>query len=70
MIGRKTIVKDCAAILDGSVVAPETVIPPFAVFGGSPAKCVGELPECTQDLLVDATVSYYQHFVPITAAAR
>ena len=25
----------------------------------------GELPECTQDLMIDLTRGYYQHFVPV-----
>lgn len=28
-------------------------------------KPTGELPECTQDLMVDATKGFYQHFLPV-----
>ena len=45
LVGRFAIIKDCARILDGSVVAPNTVIPSFSIFAGSPATMVGELPE-------------------------
>ena len=31
---------------------------------GSPGKVVGELPECSQDMMTDFTKSYYQHFTP------
>lgn len=26
----------------------------------------GELPECTQDLMIDVTKSYYQKFLPLS----
>lgn len=32
-------------------------------FEGSPGQCVGELPECTQDSLIEFTKSYYEHFI-------
>jgi dynactin-5 len=47
-------------IEDGAIVPPETVVPTFARFGGSPAKKVGELPENTQDIMSDFTKSVYQ----------
>ncbi|XP_046551709.1 dynactin subunit 5-like [Haliotis rubra] len=62
IIGRRSVLKDCCAIADNTVLPPETVVPSFTVFSGSPGKCNGELPECTQDLMVDVTVNYYQHF--------
>lgn len=51
-------------IEDNTVLGPETVVPPFTRYGGSPGLVVGDLPECTQDLMVDFTRSYYEHFVP------
>ena len=65
VIGRRCILKDCCQIADNSVVPSETVVPPFMVFGGSPAKPVGDLPECTQYLMMDATKQYYDHFKPV-----
>ncbi|XP_063241690.1 dynactin subunit 5 [Bacillus rossius redtenbacheri] len=65
VIGRRCVLKDCCVIEDGAVLAPETVVPPFARFGGSPALCVGDVPECMQDLMLDFTRNYYQHFVPL-----
>ncbi|XP_041362911.1 dynactin subunit 5-like [Gigantopelta aegis] len=62
IIGRRSVLKECSAVADNTVLPPETVVPPFTIFAGSPAKCVGELPECTQELMHDVTVSYYQHF--------
>ncbi|XP_023290826.1 dynactin subunit 5 isoform X1 [Orussus abietinus] len=64
VIGRRCILKDCSYIEDGAVVPPETVIPSFTRFSGNPAVCVEDLPECTQDLMLDFTKDYYQHFLP------
>lgn len=54
--------KDCCVIADNAVLAPETTVPSYMRFEGSPAKCSGELPECTQDSMIEFTKSYYEHF--------
>ena len=36
-----------------------------ARYAGSPGRAVGELPECSQDMMIDFTKSYYQHFTPV-----
>ncbi|KAK2576723.1 hypothetical protein KPH14_005378 [Odynerus spinipes] len=64
VIGRRSILKDCCYIEDGAVVPPETIVPSYTRFGGSPAVCVEDLPECTLDLMLDFTKNYYQHFLP------
>nr|QBH72928.1 dynactin subunit P25 [Frankliniella cephalica] len=64
VIGRRCILKDCCYIEDNTVLPPETVVPSFSRYAGSPGVCVGELPECTQELMVDLTKNYYQHFLP------
>lgn len=51
-------------IEDNTILPPETVVPSFTRYSGSPGVCVGELSECTQDLMIDFTRNYYQHFVP------
>uniref|UniRef100_A0AAZ3SK48 Dynactin subunit 5 n=1 Tax=Oncorhynchus tshawytscha TaxID=74940 RepID=A0AAZ3SK48_ONCTS len=53
-------------ILDNTVLPPETVVPPFTVFSGCPGLFSGELPECTQDLMIDVTKSYYQKFLSLS----
>jgi carbonic anhydrase/acetyltransferase-like protein (isoleucine patch superfamily) len=63
--GRRCVLQDCCMIEDGAIVPPETVVPTFARFSGSPAKKIGELPENTQDVMIDFTKSYYQHFTPV-----
>lgn len=64
IIGRRSVLKDCCVIADNTVLPPETVVPPFTVMAGSPGKAVAELPECTQENMMDLTKSYYQHFLP------
>uniref|UniRef100_A0A1B6IZ24 Dynactin subunit 5 n=1 Tax=Homalodisca liturata TaxID=320908 RepID=A0A1B6IZ24_9HEMI len=68
VIGRRCVLKDCCMIEDNTILGPETVVPPFTRYGGSPGLAIGDLPECTQDLMVDFTRSYYEHFVPRKAA--
>ena len=63
--GRRCVLKDCCMIEDGAIVPPETVVPTFTRYGGSPASKVGELPECTQDMMTDFTKSYYKKFTPV-----
>lgn len=75
VIGRRCVLKDCCAIADNTVLPPETVVPPFTLFSGSPGMITSELPECSQDLMVDVTRSYYQNFKPLaepkkTAASK
>ncbi|KIS69724.1 putative dynactin Arp1 p25 subunit RO12 [Mycosarcoma maydis] len=64
LVGRFVIIKDCARILDGSVVAPNTVIPSFSIFGGSPARLVGELPETFSESCEAKMKHFYQRFRP------
>ena len=57
--------KDCCRIADNTVVPPETVVPPFAVMSGAPARHTTDLPEATPDLMVDYTRSLYNHFIMV-----
>ena len=36
VIGNGVVIKDCVRVLDGSFVSPNTVIRPFAIYGGNP----------------------------------
>jgi len=65
VIGRRCTIRDCCFIEDGTILPPETVVPAFSRYSGSPGRSVGELPECTQDMMIDFTKSYYQHFTPV-----
>lgn len=64
LVGRFVIIKDCVRILEGSVVAPNTVIPSFSIYGGSPASCVGQLPETFAETCEVKTKDYYARFRP------
>eukprot|EP00299_Pterocystis_sp_00344_P007274 c2279_g1_i1.p1 GENE.c2279_g1_i1~~c2279_g1_i1.p1 ORF type:complete len:184 (+),score=29.02 c2279_g1_i1:42-593(+) len=64
VISRRCIINDCSQILDNSVLAPDTVVPPFHIFGGNPACHVGETPESMSEMMQDITVSYIRHLKP------
>ncbi|ETS60769.1 hypothetical protein PaG_04677 [Moesziomyces aphidis] len=64
IVGRFVIIKDCARILDGSVVAPNTVVPSFSIFAGSPATQIGELPETFSESCEAKMKDFYQRFRP------
>lgn len=51
-------------IADNTIVPPETVVPSFTHYSGSPAVWSENFPDCTQDIMIDFTRNYYQHFVP------
>jgi len=44
------------------VLPPDTVVPPFAVYGGKPAVMVGELPETTPIIHKEAAVQFFRNF--------
>jgi len=64
VIGRHCVLKDCCLIADNTVLPQGTVVPAFAVYSGSPGLFSSELPECTQDIMIDFTKGYYEHFKP------
>ena len=45
VIGHRATINDNAKILDGSIVAPDTHVPSYTVYGGKPAQFIAELPE-------------------------
>lgn len=45
VIGEFCIIKDYVRILDGTILAPQTVIPSFSIVAGQPGRVVGEVPE-------------------------
>ncbi|MFH4978106.1 hypothetical protein AB6A40_004815 [Gnathostoma spinigerum] len=64
IVGRSAVLKDCVEVRPGTVVPPDAVIPPFSVVAGNPGKIVDDLPECTQELMIQATRSFYDNFLP------
>ena len=43
-IGRRCVLKDCCVIEDNSVLSPETVVPTFARYSGSPGLAINAIP--------------------------
>ena len=63
-ISPRCILRDCCCIEDGTVLAADTVVPPFSLFGGAPGVLVAELPECTPELFKEMAVSEFERFKP------
>lgn len=55
--------RDCCVILDGTELAPDTVVPPFTVFGGVPGRMVAELGETTPSRMVAAAEEAFRQEV-------
>ncbi|CEH11871.1 Dynactin, subunit p25 [Ceraceosorus bombacis] len=68
IIGKFAVIKDGVRILDNSVLAPGQVVISGTVWGGSPAKCLGELSENFMVIHEARTKDYYARFRPGPAA--
>lgn len=55
-------IKDCARILDNTVLPAGTVVPPLTVFGGNPGRLICKLPETWQLLWGAFAETYYRSF--------
>ncbi|CAJ0593976.1 unnamed protein product [Cylicocyclus nassatus] len=64
VIGGSAVLKECCRVLPGSVVAADSVFPPYSTISGNPARIIGQEPECTEDLMTEATKQYYDNFQP------
>eukprot|EP00658_Telonema_sp_P-2_P028609 TRINITY_DN21895_c0_g1_i5.p1 TRINITY_DN21895_c0_g1~~TRINITY_DN21895_c0_g1_i5.p1 ORF type:complete len:200 (+),score=42.21 TRINITY_DN21895_c0_g1_i5:244-843(+) len=62
IVSPRCILKDCCRILPGSVLPPDTVVPPFACFGGVPARLIEELPDSFERRMKDLTETKYKKF--------
>ena len=62
--GPRCILRDCCCLQDGTVLAADTVVPPFAMFGGSPGVLICELPECTPELFQEKATNAFERFKP------
>jgi len=62
IIGQRSFIRDNCIILPNSVVPAEAVIPPFTVYGGHPAVFISELPEATQEVMVNKAICRYLRF--------
>lgn len=43
---------------------PFQIIPPFSIVAGNPAKVVGELTPSTLQLMTEATINFYECYIP------
>ena len=66
VLGTYCKLKECCRIEDDTVIPPETVVAPFLVYAGNPGRPVKELPESTQETMIEHTRSYYKHFIADT----
>lgn len=57
-----SVVRECAAVLDGSVLAPGTVVPSMCIYSGAPARLVGYLPEGFSDDMEAGCRTHYRNF--------
>ena len=62
VLGHRSVLKDNCRVLDGSVVPPDTTVPPFTVYGGRPAVMVGELPETVMIIHKELAVQFFRNF--------
>ena len=60
--GRFVIIKDCVKILDDTVIPANTVIPPYSIYGGNPARFLGEVPEVFQETHEEEIQQYHEGF--------
>lgn len=49
---------------------PDTVIPPFSIVGGNPAKVIGEWPPTSQKLMMEYCTNYYENYLPADVPIR
>jgi len=69
VISKRCIIKENSVILSGTVLPPDTVVPPLTVFGGSPARCLGDLPESTHVLQKQHATMSYKRFIPVSKSS-
>eukprot|EP00823_Brevimastigomonas_motovehiculus_P005950 TRINITY_DN463_c0_g2_i1.p1 TRINITY_DN463_c0_g2~~TRINITY_DN463_c0_g2_i1.p1 ORF type:complete len:252 (-),score=77.58 TRINITY_DN463_c0_g2_i1:58-813(-) len=66
-ISKRCILSACCRVEDDSILAPGTVVPPFTVFSGNPARMMGRLPETYELTAREHAMEYYKYFLPTSA---
>merc|ERR1712212_275537 len=51
-------------VLENTVLAPSTVVPPYTVFAGNPGRCIGRLPPTFDMIMNEHTHAFYAAFKP------
>ncbi|KAL8450296.1 hypothetical protein Emag_003319 [Eimeria magna] len=64
VVGNRCLLKDHCIVLPDSVLPPDTIVPGFTVFGGVPARLLGELPEAWALKLRVKAKTRYRLLVP------
>mmetsp|Transcript_26140 Transcript_26140/g.22894 ORF Transcript_26140/g.22894 Transcript_26140/m.22894 type:complete len:261 (-) Transcript_26140:90-872(-) len=68
VINNKCVVEDCGMVLENTVLAPGTVVPPYTVFAGNPGRCIGRLPPTFDMIMNEHTHAFYAAFKPEKSA--
>ena len=63
-VGPRVVLKDYVLLEPNTVVAADTVIPPFCVVAGNPGVIVGIVPESAVVLHTNAAITKYKSFIP------
>jgi len=65
IISKRVTIKDCCYIEAGTIIAPDTVIPPFSRVRGCPGKIVEEglMPESIATIFVEECMDSFSKFV-------
>jgi dynactin-5 len=64
ILSPRTILKDFVYVESSSFITSDTVIPPFSIISGNPAKVIGELPESVTTYGFQNAVLRYKNFKP------
>ena len=70
IISNRCQIQDNSMILEDSVLAPDTVVPSFSVYGGRPARFLGELTEAMPFIMKDFTLDFIRKFKPRVSSAH
>ena len=65
ILSKRCILKDYVKVLEGTVVPPDMVIPPFSIVSGNPAQIIGERAESASTLETTAAAQRYNAYRPI-----
>merc|ERR1712154_397299 len=68
VINNKCVVEDCGMVMENTVLAPGTVVPPYTVFAGNPGRCIGRLPPTFDMIMNEHTHAFYAAFKPERSA--
>lgn len=64
ILSKRCILKDFVKVLEGSVLPPGMVVPPFSIVAGNPAQIVAEQHESTSTISQIIAVERYKAFKP------